>query len=213
MVLIRPLAMLALFLVAVLSLAPHAVAHENHQLEQIQEAEKAGARTGATTPGANQAAMEDHMDAMEKAADANHSWPGRLISWAGRMHPFAVHFPIALIPISWLALIIARRRGDTVDLIRAFIIFAGVATVGAAALGWLDAGIMLTDRNPIQAVHRWIGTGLGVVGAVIAIWAWRRASSVNSRAMVWTLGVATLVLLVQGWFGGAITHGVRHMMI
>lgn len=213
MVLIRPLAMLALLLVAVLSLAPPAGAHENHQQEQIEEAEKAGAPTGATTPGANQAAMEEHMDAMEEAADANRSWPDRLIRWAGRMHPFAVHFPIALIPISWLALIIAQRRGDTVDLIRAFIIFAGVAALGAAALGWLNAGFALTDRNPIQGVHRWIGTGLGLIGAVIAVWAWRRASSVNSRAMVWTLGVMTLVLLVQGWFGGAITHGVRHMMI
>lgn len=213
MVLIRPLAMLALLLVAVLSLAPPAVAHKNHQQEHIEEAEKAGAPTGATTPGANQAAMEEHMDAMEEAADANRSWPGRLISWAGRMHPFAVHFPIALIPISWLALIIARRRGDTVDLIRALIIFAGVAAVGAATLGWLDAGIALTDRNPIQAVHRWIGTGLGFIGAVIAIWAWRRASSVNSSLMVWTLGIMTLVLLIQGWFGGAITHGMEHMMI
>lgn len=213
MVLIRRLAMIVLLIVAAGSLAPPAVAHENHQLEQVQEAQKPGAPTEATTPGANQAAMEGHMEAMEDAAHANRSWPERLISLAGHMHPFAVHFPIALIPISWLALIIARRRGDAVDLIRAFIIVAGVAAVGAAGLGWLDAGFALTDRNPIQAVHRWIGTGLGLVGAVIAMWAWRRASSVNSRAMVWTLGIMTLVLLVQGWFGGAITHGVRHMMI
>ena len=196
---------------ALLGIAAPAVPHENHQREQLEETEKALTPAPGTTPGAMEERMEDHMEAMEDAQPK--TWPERLISWAGRMHPFAVYFPIALIPISWLALIIARRRGDTVDLIRAFIIVAGVAALGAAALDWLDAGFALTDRNPIQAVHRWIGTGIGLIGAVIAIWAWRRASSVNSRFMVWTLGIMTLVLLIQGWFGGAITHGVSHMMI
>lgn len=211
MVLIRPVARFALLFLALLSVAAPAAAHENHQREQIGEAGKAVAPPLGATPGTLQERMKGHVEAMEDAQPR--SWPDRLIGWTGRMHPFAVHFPIALIPISWLALVIARRRGDTVDLIRAFIIFAGVAAVGAAALGWLNAGFALTDRDAIHAVHRWIGTGLGIAGGVIALLAWRRGSSMNGRAMVWALGVMTLVLMVQGWFGGAITHGVRHMMI
>lgn len=205
-------ALLLFVLSASLAVAVPAGAHENHQREQIEAEEQArNASTNVTSPAAMREMMADHSEGMEE--EMPRTWPGRLIAWSGRMHPFAVHFPIALIPISWIALIIARRRGDTVDLIRAFIIFAGAAAVGAAILGWLNAGFALTDRDPIQGVHRWIGTGLGLVGGAIAVWAWRRASSVNSRAMVWTLGVMTFVLLIQGWFGGAITHGVRHMMI
>jgi hypothetical protein len=190
MVLIRSLAAIMLLFVGLLTLGAPAAAHENHQAAQVEAAEEGSA------PAVLQNRTADHADAMAEAHPG--TWPARLVRWAGHMHPFAVHFPIALIPVSWLALLFARRRGDAVDLIRAFIIVAGAAALGAAALGWLNAGFALTDRNPIQAVHRWIGTGLGLMGAIIALWAWRKAAAVDSRAMVWTLGLLTLVLLVQG---------------
>jgi len=136
----------------------------------------------------------------------------RLLSWGGRMHPFAVHFPIALIPASWIALVVARRRGGPTGLIRALVMFAGAAAFIAALLGWLNAGFALDDR-PLLAAHRWAGTVLGLAGAALSIWAWRSADLASSRAMTWTLGLVTLLLLVQGWIGGAITHGLRHMMI
>ncbi|MDQ8757398.1 hypothetical protein RCO27_14300 [Sphingosinicella sp. LHD-64] len=184
-----------------------AVAHKNHneQAEAKAADAPANAMPGMTMDGT----MSPGHDMAEEAPK---TWPGRILDWAGRMHPFAVHFPIALIPVSWLALIIARRRGDTVDLIRGILIFAGVAAFGAALLGWLNAGFSLSAR-PLLESHRWAGTGLGVIGAAIALLAWRKASVVNSRAMVWTLGLVTLALLVQGWLGGALTHGLEHMMI
>ena len=187
-----------------------AFAHENHLREQIEESRKAGTPR-SSTPGAMQAAMEEHVEAMEEAADANRSWPERLISWMGRTHPFAVHFPIALFPISWIALMFVRRRGAATELIRAFVIVAGGAAGLAAVLGWLDAGFLLADRDPIQTWHRWIGTALGATGAAVALWAWRRASAVNTRLMVWALGSVTLLLLIQGWLGAALVHGVGHM--
>ena len=211
MVLKRLAAILALVLL-VLSIAAVGTRGEAHpKHEELVTANVNDAAMNGITPQTSQQSMSDHGAMMEE--ELPQGWPARIFAWTGRMHPFAVHFPIALIPISWLALIIARRRGDTVDLIRAFLIFAGVAAAGAALLGWFNAGFALSDTNPIQAVHRWIGTALGLIGALIALWAWRKASSVNSRVMVWTLGVVTFTLLVQGWFGGAITHGVRHMMI
>ncbi len=155
--------------------------------------------------------MEEHVEAMEEAAGANRSWPDRLISWMGRTHPFAVHFPIALFPIAWIALIFVRRRGETTALIRAFVIVAGGVAGIAAILGWLDAGFLLTDRDPIQSWHRWIGTALGAAGAAVALWAWRRASALNSSLMLWALGSVTLLLLIQGWLGAALVHGVGHM--
>lgn len=161
------------------------------------------------TPGAMHEMMEEHAEEMEDQRPATFS--GRLMRWLGQMHPFAVHFPIALFPVSWLALIFARRRGHAVDLIRAFIIVAGVAAVGAGILGWLSAGFTVSDRDPFLTAHRWIGTALAVIGGFLALWSWRRASAVNSRAIVWLLGLATLTLLVQGWLGAVLVHGMEHM--
>lgn len=208
MVLIRTLAVVMLMMVVALSFAPQADAHKNHQQEQAKQ-ENAAMPAPGTTPGAMQEGMEDHMEAMEDAAPK--TFPQRLMSWVGRIHPFAVHFPIALFPVSLIALILARRRGETVELLRALIIVAGSAAVVAGALGWLTAGFALIDRDPIQAWHRWLGTALAVIGGLLALWAWRRRDAVNSSRMVAALALITVTLLVQGWLGAALVHGMDHM--
>lgn len=205
----NPIRALIFLLLLVLAAAPRAWAHENHVRERIEEAEKASPTSN--TAGAMQEAIEEHVEAMEEAAHADRSWPDRLISWMGRTHPFAVHFPIALFPISWIALILLRRRGERTELIRALVIVAGGAAGIAAILGWLDAGFLLADRNPIQAWHRWIGTALGVIGAAVALWAWKKATALDTGFMVWVLGSVTLLLLIQGWLGAALVHGIGHM--
>lgn len=206
----RALALALFGLLAILAAGVPAAApaHENHQQEQVDEAEPAN---GTANAPAMRQAMAEHRDAMELAARANRPWPARLLNWMGRVHPFAVHFPIALVPISMLALILARRRGETIEIVRALIVIAGLSAVVAAGLGWLDGGFLLADRNPIKLWHRWIGSGLGVAGAGLALWAWRRRSSVAGRPMIAALGMLTLALLVQGWLGGALVHGIRHM--
>jgi uncharacterized membrane protein len=206
---VRQRVLLFLGLLAIVSacLPSRAPAHENHQQEQLEEQDNAI----VPPPAAMRQAMAEHRDAMEAAARASRPWPERLLNWAGRVHPFAVHFPIALIPVSLLALILARRRRDTTQIVRALIIVAGVSAVVAASLGWLDGGFLLADRNPIKLWHRWLGTGLGAAGALLAIWAWRRLAGASGRPMIAALGLLTLALLGQGWLGGALVHGVRHM--
>ncbi len=127
------------------------------------------------------------------------------------MHPFAVHFPLALFPVSWLALVLARRRGGATDVIRALIIVAGASAAGAALLGWFNAGLATVDKDPLLLWHRWLGTAIALVGGVLALWAWRRPSAANGRIMVLLLGTVSLSLLVQGWFGGALIHGIDHL--
>jgi uncharacterized membrane protein len=186
-----------------------AFAHEHNEQQEATERQQQAA--GHAAPHDEMGEMGHHHDAeMEEARPTTFS--GRLTAWLGNMHPFVVHFPIALIPASWLALLIARRRGHAVDALRALIMLAGLAAVVAACLGWLNAGFALTDPNPIRLAHRWIGTTLAIVVGAIGIWAWRRRESVDSRWMVWALGGTTLVLLVQGWLGAVLTHGMGHMM-
>ena len=209
MVLIVRLLLASLCLIAIpLALDP-AGAHKNHNETQAAEQLVENGAGAIADHSANPAATAHSMGTEVPGPT---SFGSRLVSFAGRMHPFAVHFPIALFPIAWVALILARRRDDRVDLIRAFIVVAGGAAVVAGMLGWLNGGLQLIDREPIQLVHRWLGTGLAAIGAALALWAWRRADSVNSRGTVWALGGVTAALLIQGWLGAALTHGVEHMM-
>ena len=204
--------MIALLFVGLLvALAQPALAHEhNEQQEAAEQQAQADHHDGAAQ---NMASMEEmgghHHGGMEEQRPTTFS--GRLMRWLGNMHPFAVHFPIALIPASFIALVLARRRGHAVDVIRAVIILAGIAAVGAATLGWLNAGFSLTDEDPVQTWHRWLGPTLAVLVGGVAIWAWRHTESVNSRAITWLLGGLTLLLLVQGWLGATLTHGMEHM--
>jgi hypothetical protein len=72
--------------------------------------------------------VKKDIDALE--AEAAKPVPLRLMDWLGRMHPFLVHFPLALFPVGLAALIMARRRGSELDVIRALIVVGGAAAAG-----------------------------------------------------------------------------------
>jgi uncharacterized membrane protein len=201
-----------LLIAALVALSPSpGVAHKDHnnmvEAEEAADAQLEARR--AKTPGAMHEMMEEHAEAMEE--EAPKTFPERLMSWIGRTHPFAVHFPIALFPVALVALVLARRRGETVELIRALIIVAGAAGVIAAVLGWFTGGFVLVDTDAVQLWHRWLGTGLAMIGGLVALWALRRRDSVYGRGMVVALSAITLILLVQGWLGAALVHGMDHM--
>ena len=208
--LLRLMALLMVAALVALSSTPGA-AHKDHN-KMVAAEKAANAQADAprvNTPGAMQEKMEDHAEAMDEARPKTFS--ERLMSWIGRTHPFAVHFPIALFPVALVALLLARRRGETVELIRALIIVAGGASVVAAILGWFTGGFVLADTDAVQLWHRWLGTGLAVIGGGVALWALRRRDSVYGRSMVIALSAITLILLVQGWLGAALVHGMDHM--
>jgi hypothetical protein len=35
--------------------------------------------------------------------------------------------------------------------------------------------------------------------------------AVNGRSVSWSLAIITLALLIQGWIGGALIHGIDHL--
>lgn len=207
---VRVMVFALLAAVLALSAAPGA-AHKDHdrQNEAAKTAFKQDEPPRSPTPGAMHQMMENHAEAMSESA--SETFPERLMSWVGRTHPFAVHFPIALFPVALVALVFARRRGESVELIRALIVVAGVASVIAAVLGWFTGGFVLADPDAVHFWHRWIGTGLAVLGGAVAVWAFRQRASVHGRGMVASLAAITLLLLVQGWLGAALVHGMDHM--
>jgi len=191
-------------------------AHKEHAKKQAEQAEQKQAQAKArertvnhpTSPEVHKA-VKDDLERLEE--ERPKSWAARSADWVGRLHPFAVHFPLALFPISWVALMLGRRRGDAEPLIRSAIVVAGATAAVAAALGWINGGFTLADADPLLLWHRWLGTGLGVAGAAVALWTWRHRSAAHSKAMVWVLGAVTAVLLAQGWLGGALVHGADHL--
>lgn len=212
----RLLLLLAILIAGMIVQAP-ASAHQNHQRAKAPAAAAppvVAARPAlpgaAVPPSEMQQQMEAHME--EMAAQQPQTFGARLVGWFGRMHPFAVHFPIALFPVALVALVLARRRGEAVELIRALIVVAGAASVVAAVLGWLNGGLVMADEDIVLMLHRWLGTGLAAMAAVIGFWAWRRRASVASGRMVAALSVLVALLLVQGFLGGSVTHGMDHMM-
>jgi uncharacterized membrane protein len=177
-------------------------------------AQKAAAEKAATpvlhpmSPAVHEA-VKDDIAALETEAEKPVHL--RLLDWLGRTHPFLVHFPLALFPVALVALLMARRRGHALDTIRALIVVGGAAGALAALLGWFNAGFQLSDKDPLLAWHRWLGTALALGGAGLALWVWRSDAAVRGRLILWSLGGVTLALLVQGWIGGALIHGIDHL--
>ena len=201
--------LIAAFAAAALLAATGAGAHAEHknQAEAAQQAKvedpgdaAAAARSGADSAPATLAEAE---------AEARLPFPARALDFAGRFHPFAVHFPIALFPVAWIALLFARRRGESVALIRALIVVAGLGSAGAALIGWPNSAG--ADAETIFTLHRWLGTALGVAGLAVAVIALRSPAAAAGRPMAWMLGLSTIAILVQGWLGAALVHGAGHL--
>jgi hypothetical protein len=81
----------------------------------------------------------------------------------------------------------------------------------AAVFGWFEGGLLLSDADPLLRVHRWLGTAIGCLSLGLAWWAWRRPDQDRSVGMLAGLALVTGGLIVQGWYGGALVHGVDHM--
>lgn len=211
MVLRRLAALPALWLLAIsLSLSP-AAAHKKERHAPPAAAQQGQAPAAATAPGA----MADHnMSAMMEKMDADRremSTVERFLDWLGRLHPIVIHFPIAFFPAALFTAIVGRKRPAFAAPVQFLVVAGGVIAPVAMVLGWLTGGLTLTDTDPLLRVHRWLGTAIGLSGFALAIWAWKRPEEDRRPGMIVALAGITAALIVQGWFGGAIVHGIDHM--
>jgi uncharacterized membrane protein len=154
------------------------------------------------------AEMSDMMEDMDEDR-SNMSFVARLMDWLGRTHPVIVHFPIAFFPAALFTAIVGRRRPAYGAPVRFLVVAGGIIAPVAALFGWLDSAN--ADPGSLLTVHRWLGTAIGIFALGLGIWAWRRPDQDRSAAMIAALAVITTAIVVQGWFGGAMVHGIDHM--
>jgi len=207
-------------LIAFLSVASPASAHKDHRKPA------AGAHTstqgdaskgGLTEPSASavenpRATHEQMGDMMDDTATRKAVTPlERLLDWFGRTHPIIVHFPIAFFPAALFTAIVGRRRPSFGKPVQFLVVAGGIIAPIAAILGWLDAGFDIARDDALLEVHRWLGTGVGALGLALAIWAILRPDEDRRPGMIAALLVMTIAIVVQGWFGGAMVHGIDHM--
>ena len=211
MVLSRLAALLALWVLAIsLSLSP-AAAHKKERPAPAATAQQGSARAAANAPGA----MAGHdMSGMMEKMEADRSGMStleRFLDWVGRLHPIVIHFPLAFFPAALVTAVVGRKRPAFAAPVQFLVVAGGLIAPVAMVLGWLTGGLTLTDTDPLLRVHRWLGTAIGLAGLALAIWAWKRPEQDRRPGMIVALAGITAALIVQGWFGGAIVHGIDHM--
>ena len=209
---------IALLLIALVMSSASANAHEKKKkhpeqvaLNSQMTASASPAANAGATPG-TVASQDDHMAGMMEEMELDRSSMStgeRLLNWLGRLHPVIVHFPIAFFPGALFTAIVGHRRPAFAAPVQFLVVAGGIIAPIAAALGWL--GAVGVDPDPLMTVHRWLGTAIGIVALPLGIWAWRKPAQVRGMGMIVALSIVTAAIVVQGWFGGAMVHGMDHM--
>jgi uncharacterized membrane protein len=211
------LALLAAIAVLSLSAAP-ASAHKDHQAkqeaEQLEAQRAAASGSAQAAPMAHDMGMPGHAAAMAglaKTDDPPRSFGTRLLDWLGRFHPMLVHFPIAFIPAALFTAIVGRKRPGFAKPVQFLVVAAGVTAPFAMLSGWLSGGFALGLDDWLHQSHRWLGTGIGIGAFALGVFALRRPERDRGPVMIGGLSILTAAILVQGWFGGALVHGIDHL--
>lgn len=188
----------------------HKAKQEAAQLESARGASGTISQTGAMV---HDPAMPGHaaMMGMADAEEPPQTFLGRLVDWLGRFHPMLVHFPIAFIPAALFTAVVGRRRPGFAKPVQFLVVTAGVTAPFAMLSGWLSGGFALGADDWLTESHRWLGTGIGLGALVLGIYALRRPEKDRGTTMIIGLSILTAAMLVQGWFGGALVHGVDHL--
>ena len=206
-------------LLLMVALAAPVAAHKKHHPEPantaVPVAAGQGPRAAASSQATHAAPMAGHHETSPLMRDdddrSTMTFAERLLDWLGRLHVSVIHFPLAFFPAALVAAAVGRRRPGFARPVQFLIIAGGVTASIAAVLGWLNGGLVLRDADGLLFVHRWLGTAIALSGLGLAAWAWKRPGADRGTAMLLALGVITAALLVQGWFGGSMIHGVDHM--
>lgn len=212
---------LSLFTAAMIAASVPAFAHEEHrrQREAALKAQEMRQRAGSLPvqtpqPRSAPATVNAQMAEMTSLPEVDRSkmtFTARLLDWLGRLHPIIVHFPIAFFPAAFFTAIVGRRRPAYAKPVQFLVVAGGVIAPIAAIFGWIDGGFSLAADDWLLSFHRWFGTVIGVGAFALAVWAIRKPEEDQNVGAIVALGAMTAAIVVQGWFGGALTHGFEHL--
>lgn len=177
-----------------------------HQAGPTERSVASNAQNSGATDGQMGAMMEDMVKTRRAMTPLE-----RVIDWLGRTHTVIVHFPIAFFPAALFTAVVGRRRPSFAKPVQFLVVAGGIIAPVAALLGWLDAGFDVSGDDWLLEVHRWLGTAVGLIGLALAVWAIRRPDEDRRPGMIAGLLLLTIAIGVQGWFGGALVHGIDHM--
>lgn len=212
MVLNRLTALIAVWLAALALGVSPAGAHKKERHAPPATAPQ-GSVPGAA--GATEAPMAGHdMSSMMEKMQAERgemSTLERFGDWLGRLHPIVIHFPLAFFPAALFTAVVGRKRPAYAKPVQFLVVAGGLIAPVAMVLGWLTGGLTLTDTDPLLRAHRWLGTAIGLSGIALAVWAWKRPEDDRRPGMIAALAGITAAIVLQGWFGGALVHGIDHM--
>ena len=143
----------------------------------------------------------------------------RVIRFAGKLHPIAVHFPIALI----IAAAVAELLGALTSTGKAlflnasrFAIFVGALSgIVATLLGWATGASANYPPEFSLAfdLHRWMGISASlaiVVCAVLCELSYRRDNTALRSGYRVALGLSVVLISLTGYLGGTLVYGLNH---
>lgn len=210
---LRSIAVLLAMAMLLVSLSSPATAHKEHKKKKPVATQVVQPAAQPATPVASQPMDHDKMEGMMPDTEMDRSempFFVRLLDWFGRLHPAIVHFPIAFFPAALFTAIVGRRRPAFAAPVQFLVVAGGIFAPIAAAAGWI-AG-MSADPDQVLTYHRWLGVAIGIVGAGLGVWAWKRPWEDRGAGMILALTVMTIAIAAQGFLGAAITHGMEHLM-
>ncbi len=207
----------ALLAAVLMVAASPALAHKDHKKRTAEAAQvvQPAKRPDAVAPitaslTVQHAQMGEMMETMAKDRSKMGVFE-RVLDWLGRTHAVIVHFPIAFFPAALFPAVVGLKRPGFAKPVQFLVLAGGIIAPVAALFGWFNAGFDFASDDAMLQPHRWLGTAVGVGGAALAIWAWRRPEDDRGPGMIIGLAVITVMIAVQGWFGGALVHGIDHM--
>jgi uncharacterized membrane protein len=135
-----------------------------------------------------------------------------LMQFFGRLHPLAVHLPVALLILVPLLELTGRTKRFSY-LLTASSFVLGVATIGsivAAALGWCLARSG-GYAGPLVTQHMW--TALVAAAGTWLCWRLRTQSDAvdGTKTYAVTLVATVLAVSVAGYRGGQVSQGENHL--
>lgn len=210
-----PVMFAALAALLMVTAAP-ASAHTDHRKKPsaAQVAQPPSPAGAPASMSADPNAMHSEMGGMMEEMAKDRSKMGlfeRLLDWLGRTHPVIVHFPIAFFPAALFTAIVGRRRPAFAKPVQFLVVAGGIIAPIAALFGWFSGGFDFATDDALLQTHRWLGTAIGVGGLGLAVWAWRQPEEDRGAGLILGLAVITAAIMAQGWFGGAMVHGMDHM--